>query len=362
MTALRRIIGGLSGWIESVAVSIVSLLASLTSRRTLRLVEEEPDAFVLKAQGQEATSSGAPERFQIAEGRIVGTLSAGLATMLRGSQIELVLRPSRFLFRPLELPRRAAEFLSGIVRAQIDRLTPWSPTDAAFGWSPPREAGADRINLTIAATARAVVAPLVQALVDAGAKSVAVSTLLEETGAAAIPIKVLEERAPSALDVQRVYRVLVVTLLVAVVALAGAVSAATVLASHLGARQDEVARRINERRAALRAAGDTALDPVTAAQRTLERRKHETASSVIVLETLSQILPDHTYVTELRVEGDKLRVIGLTRDAPSLIRIMEQSPQFTRATFFAPTTRSPADPGERFHIEAQIQPVFSPRS
>ena len=80
---------------------------------------------------------------------------------------------------------------------------------------------------------------------------------------------------------------------------------------------------------------------------------------MIVLEVLSQILPDHTYVTELRIEGDKLRVIGITRDAPCLIRLMEQSPNFTRATFFAPTTRAPSDPGERFHIEAQIEPVFA---
>ena len=155
---------------------------------------------------------------------------------------------------------------------------------------------------------------------------------------------------------------LIAVLLVAGLTAAAAASAATILAGHLGTRQDQVARRIADRRAALRAAGDTALDPVTAAQRTLERRKHESPASVIVLETLSQILPDHTYVTEFRIEGDKLRLIGLTRDAPSLIRLMEQSPHFTRATFFAPTTRSPADPGERFHIEARIEPVFSPRS
>ena len=39
---------------------------------------------------------------------------------------------------------------------------------------------------------------------------------------------------------------------------------------------------------------------------------------MIVLEVLSQILPDHTYVTEFRIEGDKLRLMGVTRDAPSL--------------------------------------------
>ena len=137
-------------------------------------------------------------------------------------------------------------------------------------------------------------------------------------------------------------------------------SAAAVYGFKLGGEQDELTRRIAERRAAIRLGrdGPQASTPL----RALERRKYQSPSSVIVLEVLSQILPDHTYVTELRIEGDKLRVIGVTRDAPALIRLIEQSPHFTRATFFAPTTRAPSDPGERFHIEAQIEPVFAYRS
>ena len=65
---------------------------------------------------------------------------------------------------------------------------------------------------------------------------------------------------------------------------------------------------------------------------------------------------------ELRLEDNKLRLIGQTRDAASLIGLIEESGQFKRATFFAPTTRSASEPGERFHIEATVQPLSAPRS
>jgi general secretion pathway protein L len=75
---------------------------------------------------------------------------------------------------------------------------------------------------------------------------------------------------------------------------------------------------------------------------------------------LSRLLPDHTYVTEMHLAGNKIQIGGITRDAPGLIPLIEQSQHFTRATFYAPTTRSSTDPGERFHIEAQIEPRNAP--
>jgi general secretion pathway protein L len=116
----------------------------------------------------------------------------------------------------------------------------------------------------------------------------------------------------------------------------------------------DLQRRITQRRAALRLDANG----LASGLGLLAKRKQATPSSVMVLEAVTRALPDSTFVTELRIEGDKVQVVGMTQDAPSLIRLMEQSPQFTRATFFAPTTRAANEPGERFHIEAHITPYF----
>jgi general secretion pathway protein L len=131
------------------------------------------------------------------------------------------------------------------------------------------------------------------------------------------------------------------------------VTVAAYVADNLGGQEAELARQISARRAAIRAGTDGGDRSPLAV---LERRKHETATSVVMLEALSQLLPDHTYVTEMHLAGNKLQISGITRDAPSLIALMEQSRHFTRATFYAPTTRAPSDPGERFHIETRVEP------
>jgi general secretion pathway protein L len=345
MNGLGDIKAWLTRWIDTVALAIVTLASSLRARRKIEVIEQDDGTFAI-----------GNETVRIVDGQIVSPQPAAIETALRGGEAVLALKSARFLFRPLELPLRATDFIGGVVRAQIDRLTPWSAADAAFGFSAPQEAGPDRIMVTVAATARALVQPLIDALVGAGAESVKVTT----AAAGAAPIQVFAHSAHGVLDLARVRQALVIVLLASGLTAGAAMSAAAVYGYTLGTEQDAIARRIAERRAALRAGRDGGAQATTPL-RALERRKYATPSSVIVLDVLSQILPDHTYVTELRVEGDKVRVIGVTRDAPALIRLLEQSPHFSRATFFAPTTHAPSDPGERFHIEAQLEPVFAVR-
>jgi general secretion pathway protein L len=356
MTFLRQISHGLSGWIDCVAAWIVATLAKIVSAPGVQLTEEADGVFAVRARKQGAGAKSA-ERIRIVDGKVVAAGDA--AALLKSSRAELVLRPDSFVFRPLELPRRAAEFLDGIVRAQIDRLTPWSAENAAFGWSAPADIANDRIRVTVAATARALVMPLVGAIAGLGADSIVVSTLAPGAEEGPLAIKVFDQRVRGALEVHRVRRAIAAVLIAAGLLAGAAVAADVIVGGELDARQADLTRRIAAQRAKLRAGRDAVRDSALA---TLERRRQETPSSVIVLEVLSQILPDHTYVTELRIQGDKMQVVGVTRDAPSLIRLIEQSAHFTRATFFAPTTRSPSEPGEHFHIEARIEPVFTPRT
>ena len=303
-----------------------------------------------------------PERVALLESNNSDPLAELSATGLSGCRVELILRPDRFVFRPLELPKQASEFLNGIVRAQIDRLTPWNANEAAFGWSKPVELGADRLTITVAAATLKSLKPYMDAISSNGPHSTAIFTTLPEADAEPTPIKIWDQRARGGFDSMRIRRALLIVLAAAGLSTAAAILATATIGANLAAQQDELNSQIAKTRTAAGAAWKTAPRSIPAAQRALVRRKSEGPLSVIVLESLSQILPRHTYLTELRIEGNKLRMIGNTDDAPSLIGLMEKSGRFTRATFFAPTTRSQSQLGERFHIEAVIKPLGSSSS
>src|SRR5262249_43982509 len=186
-----------------------------------------------------------------------------------------------------------------------------------------------------------------------GAASVTGQVEVPDATHAAEPVRMFDHklRGAAGADVPRLLRY---TLLGACLTAAATFAIGAYVGSVLDAEQQELQQRIAQRRTALLRVNQGG----GSAETLLAKRKQTSPSSVMVLEAITRALPDSTYVTELRVEGDKVQVVGLTQDAPSLIRLMEQSPQFTRATFFAPTTHAANEPGERFHIEAHITAYF----
>jgi general secretion pathway protein L len=352
--ALAELKALLAVWITAVAAAVNATMARIRPQPRIRMVEGEDGRFTACLVAAPKGAVLPDLSFHVAHDRCEPTPSAEWRTVLRGSRIELLLRPDQVLFRTLDFPRQAADFLDGMVRAQIDRLTPWAASEALFGITAAATAPNDRIAVTLAATARQRIEPLLRLASGFGATSIAGIVEVSEAGRAAQPIKLFETvlagAGSAAIDIPRLLRL---TLVGAAAAAALTLAITGYVGGRLEAEQQGLQQRIAQRRAALRIA-----QPGGSAETLLARRKQTSPSSVMVLEAVSRALPDTTYVTELRIEADKMQVVGLTQDAPSLIRLLEQSPQFTRATFFAPTTRGQSDPGERFHIEAHITPYF----
>lgn len=355
MGSPSRITMALSRWIDEVADSFLTAFEHLRASASVRLAEEKDGLFVVQEPQPTAAQHGSAASFRLGPGAPTGADEAGLRAIVKDARIEVLLRPDRFLFRPLELPSRAGEFLEGIVRAQIDRLTPWTPANALFGWSAPVEAGNGRMTIMVAATGQSLIRPLTELLSDLGAASICLHVASPQPGGA--PIMVADQKTRARREIHRARQILV-GLLAGLGGLAAvSILALIVVGGLLESRQTDVTRRIDAIRTVLRARSEVSTEPVVA----MHRRKQETPAGVLVLEALSASLPDHTWLTELRMQDGKVQIIGMTDDAPSLIALLERAPQFREASFFAPTTRSVAKPGDNFHIEAKIRPLPTAR-
>jgi general secretion pathway protein L len=340
-------------WIDDVAAGSALLVTMLRRSRRIELVEQADGSFHVVDMSKHAAERADGPSLRVDESGIADPISPQTRSLLARSTVDVMLAPSRFIFRSLELPQGARQFLDGVVRSQIDRLTPWSANEAAYGWSEPTDAGNGQIAITVAATARSLVAPIARAAMAARADQVRMSTRVGEGEAPAIPV--FAQDIGGGKGGRELLRGLVGCLALSGLAFAASLGAWLVIGGGDNARMADLQNRIAERRSELTNQHGPAAEE---ALKALQARKWATPLAVVVLEALSKTLPDEAHLTELRIEGGKVQIAGSAADAPALIRLIEQSRQFTQATFFAPTVRGPSG-GQSFHIEAHIEPSFA---
>src|SRR5262249_33845138 len=141
-------------------------------------------------------------------------------------------------------PSRAAEFLQGIVQAQIDRLTPWSATDAAFGWTRPSEIGKDRIVVTVAATTRALMHSYTQVLASFGARSLTITTMPQAAAPGAEPISVFEHSLRGETGLQLARSALAAAVMLMVLAAGLSLAGSQLVLDALDTEQQQLTKRI----------------------------------------------------------------------------------------------------------------------
>lgn len=339
-----------SRWIATLAALAAETHLAWQARKSV-VVKRENDCFVLRPAGK--------------GGSVVATLPIGThlpretAESLRNHFILFVLDADTIVTRRLSVPTQAQEFLPGIVRNQIERLSPWPIAQAVYGFEVlPNASDRQSLDVRVLIAARTKITAICDELQASG---ISVDQIVAGPEADRTPIVLWTRAAPES---QRRFQNLPKTI---GMSLGGALVASLALslwalydANGAGQDYDEVSMRIANLqardRSPHRSAAVTSRDPAERAW----ALKETAPIAVLTLEALARALPDSAYLTEMRFEKENLRIIGLAADAPSLIAALERAKYFSAVHFFAPTTKEPEGGQYRFYIEARVDGHFVP--
>jgi len=96
------------------------------------------------------------------------------------------------------------------------------------------------------------------------------------------------------------------------------------------------------------------LEKMAEASRFLVEKKRAELMAVQLVDEVSRILPDHTWVSRLDVSATELQIQGQSEASSSLIAIVEASPYFENASFRSPVVQVQGTDSDRFHLSADV--------
>jgi general secretion pathway protein L len=360
MPAFKQIDGLLRRWLDVLAATYFAWRDAWRAQRTLVISRENNQLVVRKTPRDNKSAI----RQEDEEGRpVLAVLASGERVseeILRATQwgvVVLEIPNENVVVRHISVPAQAREFVAGIIRNQIDRLSPWPSDQATYGFEAdvdPQEPTALDVRVLIAS----------RAVIDAAREQItAIGLVVDRVVASwckagsAKPITLWSRLADVSPEYQARIRRQIGIGIAATISAALALSMwAMISASFIRGGSEGVAVRIDTLRRQLQ--GPATLQ--SAASLPPNQRewydKETSPTAVIVIEALSRALPDSAYLTELSLQNTTLRIVGLTTDAPPLIASLEHSGSLTGVHFFAPTTREPDGKHFRFHIEGRVEP------
>ncbi len=279
---------------------------------------------------------------------------------LRMDRYDVVLRIPRAqaLRKTLSLPRAATDNLRQVLTFEIDRQTPFTASQVYFdflvGATP---SSSETIDVELVACPKGEVDAAIE---RAQAWHIRPDIVDIANGEKREPARInLLPRAPERAAGTGMARLTAVLTVVAVVL--GAVAVYLPLDRQRRAAELMQAEAAKARVVAMSAAKlrETIAELAGDAE-FLEKRKRASPGIVETLDALTRLLPDDTWLQQLRINGEEVRLTGFSAAASSLIGLIEQSERFEGARFRSSVTRDARNKAERFTISAKIVPEKQP--
>jgi general secretion pathway protein L len=280
---------------------------------------------------------------------------ADMAASRKAASIGVRLPFSQCFERRVELPKAARDDLRRMLNFDLERATPFRLSEVYTAALPTGEAGAKgKQRLRQLVVKREAVDPLIADVKAAGLMPAYVDCW-QATPASGLPVNFLEVSDPPRSGLARHLtgpRVLAV-LVVLLAAVAGVLSLSRYEAALVEIRAETA--KLRTQAAAVREAMERSGAAVADLAR-LQQMKLGLVPTVEVLEELSRVLPDSVWLTDLRIEGDAVDIVGLAKSGAALPPLFVGSALFADAALTAPVTLDQREDKERFSLRIRIKP------
>ncbi len=271
-----------------------------------------------------------------------------------GQMVFLALPQEQMLRRTLVLPAALAENLRQSLAFELDRHTPFHPDQAYFDYRArvcPDAPASIQVDLLVAP--RKTVDDLVRQVSGTGFKLSGVvladdfsppdsgfRNLLPGAGGAQPPARHLKQR----LAFLALATLLTIALLAipvwqkrgAAIALLDPVARARQAAQEADARRTHLTRLVEQ-------------------HDLLPNMKWNSPSVTAMIEELTKLLPDDTFVMQFDFDGKTVQIMGETASSTGLVEPIERSPLFKDVAFKSPLTKIQGSAFDRFHLGANIE-------
>lgn len=258
------------------------------------------------------------------------------------------------LHKIVGLPAAAEASLGNVLRFEMDRHTPFSSEQVYFGYRLlKRETDQQRLLVELQLVPRSYLDPLLQRLAALEVHPARVALGEANGDLPELWIDLRQPGAPGAHSAWGNRRMLLWGLLL--------LGLAALLLLPLQQRE-YAAERLQQELAQPRALAERAalvqqqLQQLEAGRDYLSQQQVRASAMLELLEELTRLLPDHTWLTRFEVSQERVRLEGESAEASSLIGLLEGSQHLHNVSFASPITSNPRTQRDRFSLLAERRP------
>ena len=322
-----------------------NLQKAIAQRRQKLYVEVDSDKFLLSLGNRAAQR----EVMRLA----LDAADAEDENIPRDVQQTILLLPEdKVLARRITLPGAAEENLREVLGFEMDLHTPFEASEVYYDYTVVgRDSNRQQVTVDLVYAPRAAVDELVVGASNIGIKTDVV-TCRRRDNANLQPVNLLpqEQRRTRRIDVKSLNLALTALLAVLLVA------AITIPLAKKNRAIETLEAQVQAAAAEARQGAELRqdLEKMAEASQFLVEKKASDVMVVEIIDEVSRILPDHTWIARLDLKETELQIQGQSSASSSLIKIIESSPWFENVRFASPVVQIAGTEYDRIHIVATV--------